>query len=64
MITIFGVVFTTQLQMALLPDVEAPMAVVSTQDGRQIGALLMSAWNCIRKSFLQAPPSTFRELSL
>ena len=28
MITIFGVVFTTQLQMALLPDVEAPMAVV------------------------------------
>ena len=28
MITIFGVVFTTRLQMALLPDVEAPMAVV------------------------------------
>ncbi len=28
MISIFGVVFTTQLQMALLPDVEAPMAVV------------------------------------
>ena len=26
MISIFGVVFTTQLQMALLPDVEAPMA--------------------------------------
>ena len=30
MIAIFGVVFTTQLQMALLPDVEAPMAVVYT----------------------------------
>ena len=30
MITIFGVVFTTRLQMALLPDVEAPMAVVYT----------------------------------
>ena len=28
MITIFGVVFTTRLQMSLLPDVEAPMAVV------------------------------------
>ncbi len=27
MISIFGVVFTTQLQMALLPDVEAPMAI-------------------------------------
>ena len=30
MITVFGAVFTTQLQMALLPDVEAPMAVVYT----------------------------------
>ena len=28
MIAIFGVVFTTQLQMSLLPDMEAPMAVV------------------------------------
>ena len=28
MISIFGVVFTTQLQMALLPDVEAPSAIV------------------------------------
>ncbi len=28
MIAIFGVVFTTQLQMALLPDMEAPMAIV------------------------------------
>ena len=28
MISIFGVVFTTRLQMALLPDVEAPMALV------------------------------------
>jgi len=28
MISIFGVVFTTRLQMALLPDVEAPMAIV------------------------------------
>ena len=28
MISIFGVVFTTQLQMALLPDVEAPAALV------------------------------------
>lgn len=28
MISIFGVVFTTQLQLALLPDVEAPAAVV------------------------------------
>ena len=28
MISIFGVVFTTQLQMALLPDMEAPAAVV------------------------------------
>lgn len=28
MIIIFGAVFTTQLQMALLPDMEAPMAVV------------------------------------
>nr|WP_326183749.1 efflux RND transporter permease subunit [uncultured Oscillibacter sp.] len=28
MIAIFGVVFTTQLQMSLLPDIEAPMAVV------------------------------------
>ena len=30
MIAVFGIVFTTQLQMALLPDVEAPMAVVYT----------------------------------
>ena len=28
MITIFGVVFTTRLQMALLPDMEAPAAIV------------------------------------
>ena len=28
MISIFGVVFTTQLQMALLPDMEAPAAIV------------------------------------
>ena len=28
MIVIFGAVFTTQLQMSLLPDMEAPMAVV------------------------------------
>ena len=28
MISIFGVVFTTRLQMSLLPDMEAPMAVV------------------------------------
>ena len=28
MISIFGVVFTTQLQMSLLPDIEAPAAVV------------------------------------
>ena len=28
MISIFGVAFTTQLQMSLLPDMEAPMAVV------------------------------------
>ena len=28
MIAVFGVVFTTQLQMALLPDMEAPMAIV------------------------------------
>ena len=28
MIVIFGGVFTTQLQMALLPDMEAPMAIV------------------------------------
>ena len=28
MISVFGVVFTTRLQMALLPDVEAPMAIV------------------------------------
>ena len=28
MVSIFGVVFTTRLQMALLPDVEAPAAVV------------------------------------
>ncbi|MBQ2739905.1 MAG: efflux RND transporter permease subunit [Oscillibacter sp.] len=28
MISIFGVVFTTRLQMALLPDMEAPMAMV------------------------------------
>lgn len=28
MIAVFGVVFTTQLQLALLPDMEAPMAVV------------------------------------
>ena len=28
MISVFGAVFTTRLQMALLPDVEAPMAVV------------------------------------
>ena len=28
MIAVFGAVFTTQLQMALLPDMEAPMAVV------------------------------------
>ena len=27
MISIFGVVFTTQLQMALLPDMEAPAAI-------------------------------------
>ena len=29
MIVIFGAVFTTQLQMSLLPDMEAPMAVVA-----------------------------------
>ncbi len=29
MIAIFGAVFTTQLQMALLPDMEAPMAMVA-----------------------------------
>ena len=29
MVGIFGVVFTTQLQMALLPEMEAPMAVVA-----------------------------------
>ena len=28
MLTIFGVIFTTRLQMSLLPDMEAPMAVV------------------------------------
>ena len=28
MVSIFGVVFTTQLQMSLLPDIEAPAAVV------------------------------------
>ena len=28
MIVIFGIVFTGQLQMALLPDMEAPMAIV------------------------------------
>ena len=28
MIVIFGLVFTTQLQMSLLPDMEAPMAIV------------------------------------
>ena len=28
MISVFGVVFTTRLQMALLPDMEAPMAIV------------------------------------
>ena len=28
MIVVFGLVFTTQLQMSLLPDMEAPMAVV------------------------------------
>ena len=28
MVSVFGVVFTTRLQLALLPDVEAPMAVV------------------------------------
>lgn len=28
MISVFGVVFSTQLQMSLLPDMEAPMAVV------------------------------------
>ena len=27
MLTIFGVIFTTRLQMSLLPDMEAPMAV-------------------------------------
>ena len=28
MVSIFGVVFTTQLQLALLPDMEAPAAIV------------------------------------
>ena len=28
MVSIFGVVFTTRLQMSLLPDMEAPMSVV------------------------------------
>ena len=28
MISIFGVVFTTRLQLALLPDMEAPAAIV------------------------------------
>ena len=28
MIVVFGSVFATQLQMALMPDMEAPMAVV------------------------------------
>ena len=32
MISIFGVVFTTQLQMALLPDMEAPAALVRSEE--------------------------------
>ena len=28
MITVFGVVFATRLQMALMPEMEAPMAMV------------------------------------
>ena len=43
MIAIFGVVFTTQLQMALLPNMEAPMAVV------------MCCWNTIRSVFPFSP---------
>ena len=47
MISVFGVMFTTQLQMALLPDMEFPTAVVmcyysgagdpSPGDGRHVG---------------------------
>lgn len=28
LITVFGIMFSTQLQMALMPDIEAPMAIV------------------------------------
>ena len=28
LITVFGILFSTQLQMALMPDIEAPMAIV------------------------------------
>ena len=36
----------------------APKAVVSTILGRSMGFLSMSAWNCMRKSLTEAPPST------
>ena len=38
------------------------MAVVSTHFGLWTGAFMMSDWNCMRKLFLQAPPSTFKEV--
>ena len=42
----------------------APIAVVSTHCGRCTGASMISAWNFIKKSFLQAPPSTLRAANL
>ena len=42
----------------------APRAVVSTIRGRSIGFWRISDWNCMRKLFAQAPPSTLREASL
>ena len=36
----------------------APSAVTSSPAGRCTGTPSTSAWNCIRKSFAQAPPST------
>jgi hypothetical protein len=42
----------------------APKAVVSTMRGRSMGLRRISAWNCMRKSLTEAPPSTRRTESV
>src|SRR5690349_16233548 len=42
----------------------APSAVVSSTSGRATGTPSRSAWNCIKKSFAAAPPSTWSARSV